>query len=112
MIICKAFITAAFIVVTGSSFALAGGQNLSRQMGIVSAPLPKQIVAQGQTIYIKARAGQPTRFTVRAKDRKVLAKNLTLDELQRKDPALAGFVRRSLTVFRTHAQNFTSLAAK
>lgn len=96
----KAFITA-MLITGGSLVAGATDQTKPAVMGIVTPPLPKQIETQGRTIYIKARDGKPTRFTVKTKDGEVLAKKATLDELQQKDPTLAHFVRHALTVYRT-----------
>ena len=100
----KALITAA-LVAGGSPIAGATDQTKPVVIGIITPPLPKQIEAAGRIIYIKAREGKPTRFTIETKDGKRLARNVTLDELQRKDPALAHFVRHALTVYRTTAHH-------
>jgi hypothetical protein len=100
----KALITAA-LVAGGGLVAGATDQTKPAVMGLVTRPLPKQIETQGRIIYIKAREGKPTRFTVKTRDGKVLAKKATLDELQHKDPALAHFVRHALTVHRTTVRN-------
>jgi hypothetical protein len=96
----KALITAA-LVASGSFVAGALDRTTPDVVGIVPRPLPKQIEAGGRIIYIKAREGKPTRYTVKTRDGRVLAKKATLDELQRKDPVLAHFVRHALTVYRT-----------
>jgi hypothetical protein len=98
----KALITATLIA-GGSLVAGATDQTKPVVIGIVTPQLPKKIEAGGRTIFIKAREGKPTLFTIKTKDGEVLAKKATLDELQRKDPALAHFVRHSLTVYRTTA---------
>jgi hypothetical protein len=96
----KALVTA-MLIAGGSLVAGGADQTKPAVMGIVTRPLPDEIETQGRIISIKARDGQPTRFTVKTKDGTVLAKKATLDELQRNDPALAHFVRHALTVHRT-----------
>lgn len=99
----KALITA--VLVAGGSFvAGAADQTKPVVMGVITRPVPKQIETQGRIIYIKAREGKPTLFTIKTRGGKVLAKKATIDDLQRKDPALAHFVRRALTVHRTAVQ--------
>jgi hypothetical protein len=83
----------------------AGTVNAAEQlppktMGLIEAPLPRQIQTGNRTIYLYAREGKPTRFTVKTADGEVLAKKATLDDLQRKDPALASFIRNALHRFR------------
>lgn len=91
----------ATLIAGGSLIAGATEQTKPVVMGIVVPPLPKKIEAGSRTIYIKARDKKPTLFTVKTSDGEVLAKKATLDELQRKDPVLAHFVRHALTVYRT-----------
>ena len=93
----------ATLIAGGSLVAGATDQTKPVVMGVITPPLPKKIEADGRTILIRARDGKPTLFTIKTKDGEVLAKKTTLDDLQRKNPALAHFVRHALTVYRTAA---------
>ena len=88
------------LLLFGSVPATPAVEGLPTKIGIIDAPMPKIIRSQGRTVLIKSHPSRPARFTVKAPDGKVLAKNATLDDLQRRDPALAHFVRDVIATHR------------